>query len=349
MTLFELTRELFIYLVRFREKAATTAAPPLAEVRGELLRIFSRMDAITKGDLFLQAPYDRVRYILVVFADEVILTSGWEHGAAWQGVLLEKSYYGTSRGGEKFFELAADLERAPQDVVGVFYLCLALGFCGRYAPSDPELQAIKEDLLARLPEPPRLEQPAPPSAPSQAPAAASSNQRHPLLWSLVGGLLVALALWVWKPWVKSPGPVDVGRTAALSTTAVTSAPTSTTTVPAPTTTTIPPTTSTAPATTTTSPPTTTSTAPPPPPPAPATASYRLQVGVFVGPLQAGRLAKRLQEAGIPAAVSKQPRSGGKLWYRVDAGPFSTHDQAREAKDKVKQRFGIDAIIRKNSP
>ena len=339
MTLFELTRDLFIYLVRFREKAATTAAPPLAEVRGELLRIFSRMDALTKGDLFLQAPYDRVRYILVVFADEVILTSGWEHGGAWQGVLLEKSYYGTAQGGEKFFELAADLERAPQDVVGVFYLCLALGFCGRYAPSDPELQAIKDDLLARLPEPPRLEQPPPPAAPEPTPAI-SSAQRHPLLWSLLGGLLVALALWVWQPWAGGPAPKAVGPSPApaLSTT---NTPVTTTTAPV--------TTTTAPATSTTLPATTTSTTEPPPPPPAQTGAYRLQVGVFVGPLQAGRLAQRLRQAGLPATVSKWPRPGGKLWYRVDAGPFSSHDQAQAAKAQVKRDFGIEGIVKKIRP
>ncbi len=348
MTLFELTRELFIYLVRFRERAATTAAPPLAEVRGDLLRIFSRMDAVTKGDLFLQAPYERVRYILVVFADEVVLTSGWEHGAAWQGVLLEKSYYGTSRGGEKFFELAADLERAPQDVLGVFYLCLALGFCGRYAPSDPELQAIKEDLLARLPEPPRLAQSPPPPAPGPASAVPSPHQRHPLLWSLVGGLLAALVLLVWKPWLPGPGASAVGRGAAPSTTMTTTTVPSTTVQ---TTTTTSATTTSTPATTTTFPPTTTTTPPPPPPPPPPArqSAYRLQVGVFVGPLQAGRLARRLQAAGIPAAVSKAARSGGKFWYRVDAGPFSSRDQAREARSRLEQEFGIAGIVKKIKP
>lgn len=197
--------------MRFREKAPSTSAPPLPEVRRDLLGIFARMDNQAKRDPLLMEPYHQVHYALVALADEVVLTSGWEHSPAWRQALLEERFYNTQQAGSHFFELANKLENAPQDVVAIFYLCLALGFSGRYAPADHELAEVKERLLARLPSKPRI---------MEEPAKARAQKDRRLrswLWTTAGAaLLMGMVILGWDQWqtTQSPRPEVASSPAA---------------------------------------------------------------------------------------------------------------------------------------
>ncbi|MCB2188041.1 MAG: DotU/TssL family secretion system protein [Deltaproteobacteria bacterium] len=150
MTLFDLTHDLFSYLVLFRERARGAAPPKLEDVKADLERIFSTMDEETRRTPQLAGPYQSVLYALVAFTDEVILTSRWDQAAAWERELLEVKRFGTRLAGDRFYELAAKLEGAPSEVIAIYYFCLALGFTGRYAPDDPRLGEIKAELLAKI-------------------------------------------------------------------------------------------------------------------------------------------------------------------------------------------------------
>jgi type IV/VI secretion system ImpK/VasF family protein len=357
VTLFDLTRELFTYLVRFRQMAPTTAAPPLAEVRGDLLKIFARMEAAARREPMLSQPYQQVRYALVALADEILLTSGWEHAPAWREVLLEERFFGTREAADRFFTLAASLDDAPLDVVGIYYLCLGLGFCGRYQPDDPELEAVKKRLLARLPAPPRLE------------PGRESNRRQggpSTAWAWVGlglAVVVAAAFWAWRHWQPAPTPPPSASRPQAPTAPptppaapkVASAkakqtprphaslppPTSVATTTAATTTTTTTSTTTSTTAPTTQPPVTTGA-----PPAPR--GWRVRVGVYVGPIQSGRLARRLRELGLERAqVRKITLEGGKTLYVVSVTPIPTRAEAEKIKVLIKQRLDIEAVIKRN--
>jgi type IV/VI secretion system ImpK/VasF family protein len=153
MSLFDMSRELFAYLVSFREAAPTIAAPSLAKVRADLDSHFARMENMAKSSPVTSAGYELMRYALVGFADEVLTTSGWKQGGEWARNCLEKRYYNTQEAGRRFFRLAARLDGAPDDAAAIFYLCLALGFHGPHPPDDPKLQMVKEHLAKRLPAP----------------------------------------------------------------------------------------------------------------------------------------------------------------------------------------------------
>ncbi len=389
MTLFELARELFTYLVRFREKASTTAAPPLAEVRGDLLGIFSRMDNHAKREPVLQEPYRQVHYALVALADEVILTSGWEHATAWRQALLEERFYHTKEAGRRFFELAKGLDDAPQDVRAIFYLCLALGFSGHYAPADPELAEIKEELLARLPSKPRIMDEA-----RQARAQTERRQRG-WLWSLAAlAVIVGAAAIAWNQWPSSqppqpaPPPRPVEKPAAPPAAASEKPGPSRAVAPAPAAEKPAPKPEAAPAPPAPPPPppppspAKPATPPPPPPPAPAARpatvppqpsptpearpvekpaapaptkaaspakgkGYRVRVGVYVGPIQSGRLADKLKQAGYPVRVEKLERPGGRTLFVVSITPLSSRAEAERVRAEIKDRFQIEAVIKKN--
>jgi type IV/VI secretion system ImpK/VasF family protein len=420
LTLFELARELFTYLVRFREKAPSTSAPPLPEVRRDLLGIFARMDNQAKRDPLLIEPYHQVHYALVALADEIVLTSGWEHSPAWRQALLEERFYNTQQAGRQFFELANKLENAPQDVVAIFYLCLALGFSGRYAPADHELAEVKERLLARLPSKPRIME-EPPNTRSQ-----KDRRVRGWLWSTAAAaVLLAVAVFGWNHWQALQAPPPGVATAPASKPAPAApqakpedqpkpnpdqvqqaaVPVKTQERPqakaepgpqpepaanaeaepkptpqaspraAPTPSSQPkaePATKQAPKTKPPEKPEAKATAQPvaqekateppdqtpqpaataqPSPPSPKTAtqekSYRVRVGVYVGPIQSGRFADQLKQAGFPASIEKLDRPGGKVLYVVSITPLPGMAEAERVRSEIKLKFNVKGVIKEN--
>jgi len=74
-------------------------------------------------------------------------------------------------------------------------------------------------------------------------------------------------------------------------------------------------------------------------------TYRLQVGVFVGPIQSGRLADGLKRLGFPAKVVELPKSEGKVLYLVVVEPIAGIDQAKAAQQVIMDKFKIQTILR----
>ncbi len=362
MNLFDLTKEIFTYLVRFREQASTAAAPSEEQLRSELRAIFRRLEDHAKRQSSLVAPLEQVRYPLVALVDEVITTSAWEHAEAWSRRPLEMEMWGTSQGGSRFFELASKLDTAPRDVVAVYYLCLALGFTGEMSPDDPRLEALKQRLMARLPTAPEL------GSPRYQGNAHLSGRPRGLLWALAAAVALAgagVGWWLWPampPPRSTPPPVRVARApsakaAPATTTPVTSPPA--TAAPAP----APPAAPKAPAPQPKPPaapkqPAKAAAATPAPaaaaaPQAPAKAAkapapgpaYRVQAGVFVGPVQSGELAERLEQAGYPAMVVRMSRKGAEPWYVVVVQPLKGQEHAQQVQRELKDKFGLEGLVR----
>lgn len=386
--------------------------------------IFTRMDNQAKRDPLLMEPYHQVHYALVGLADEVVLTSGWEHSTAWRQALLEERFYNSQEAGNRFFELANNLDQAPQDVVAIFYLCLALGFSGRYAPADPELAEVKEKLLARLPSKPRIME-EPPNVGSH-----QDRRMRGWLWSAAVVALVAAAVTLgWERWEAyqdakvsaPPAPVEKPAQEAASTkpkagdsakveiaqkpavpvqpearvtskaeiaqkpaapvqpeaspqvkpaTSATSEPVA---EPAPAAAFQPgelrqaeaakqpaeppqaPPEKPAPSASTAGEQAAAAPSAPPGEPektqAPQTASpkktYRVRVGVYVGPIQSGRFADILQKAGFPSSVEKLERPGGKVLYVVSITPLASLDEAEQIRAEVREKFKVKGVIKQN--
>ncbi|MEQ8768297.1 MAG: DotU family type IV/VI secretion system protein [Planctomycetota bacterium] len=150
MTLEELTSKLFLYLTTFRRNAGRLPME-LASVRSRLLEIFDEQEANARRHPEVTAAYEKVRYALVVTADEVILDSDWEHAARWSSQLLEMHYFSTNVAATRFFELLESAEDDP-DVARVFYLCIALGFQGKFRGQPDALRQIRSTLSRKLPD-----------------------------------------------------------------------------------------------------------------------------------------------------------------------------------------------------
>ncbi|WP_293371299.1 type IVB secretion system protein IcmH/DotU [Nevskia sp.] len=96
------------------------------------------------------------RYALCAMLDESVLNTPWGEHGGWAAKTLLTTFHGETYGGEKFFLI---LDRLGQDfakhldLIELMYLCLALGFGGRYAIEPggrARLADIQEDLYRRI-------------------------------------------------------------------------------------------------------------------------------------------------------------------------------------------------------
>lgn len=111
--------------------------------------------------------YDRptllaYRYVLCSFIDEAVMGTDWGQQSQWAGHSLLTRFHNETWGGEKVFSILARLRQEPRryrDLLAFIYLCLCLGFEGRYRvmPQGREEyeQVLRElgDQLAALDEP----------------------------------------------------------------------------------------------------------------------------------------------------------------------------------------------------
>ena len=101
-----------------------------------------------------EADLAEAEFGLVAFLDEAILGSDWPGRDAWSAQPLQLTHYDRYDAGERFFDrLKAlfDEGGTRTAVLEVYYLCLALGFKGRYAIQGREvLRRLVDDLHGRL-------------------------------------------------------------------------------------------------------------------------------------------------------------------------------------------------------
>jgi type VI secretion system protein ImpK len=95
-----------------------------------------------------------VVFALVAFLDESIVRSEWEHRIEWRSSPMQFKRFGRDDAGEEFFTrlTAIRSERSVRaDVLQIYYLCLTLGFKGRYALlPEREWDALRSDVGAQL-------------------------------------------------------------------------------------------------------------------------------------------------------------------------------------------------------
>lgn len=136
-------------LARLRNTANPPDAGTLRErALGELRRFEHRARE-------LSVPMDQLRpahYALCASLDDVVLNTPWGIEGSWAESPLCRSLHQEARPGEKFFDMVAQLRKKPQQflpVIELAYLCLSLGFMGRFrqAPRGAaEIDRLRSDL-----------------------------------------------------------------------------------------------------------------------------------------------------------------------------------------------------------
>ena len=95
------------------------------------------------------------RYAMCAVLDETVLSTPWGSESIWSTHTLLTTFHKETWGGEKFFQILDRLKQDPArnvDLLELLYLCLALGFEGKYRIQNRgrEQLAVVQDELYRL-------------------------------------------------------------------------------------------------------------------------------------------------------------------------------------------------------
>jgi type VI secretion system protein ImpK len=151
MRLSDCFAELIAYTLYF-QKSVENRQPPYEQVKADVLRSLAKSEDCVKKGLFPEDQYDMARFAVCAWVDEAILNSTWQEKEAWKREQLQRMYYHTTEAGEEFFDRLNTVDFYQKDVREVYYLCLAMGFVGRYIRKGDEflLDQLKSNNLKIL-------------------------------------------------------------------------------------------------------------------------------------------------------------------------------------------------------
>ncbi len=127
-------------------------ASSFEKVQADMQRLLRKSEECATSGGFQAEDFDLARFAVCAWVDEKILASNWPHRTSWQREQLQRRYYNTTNAGEEFFERMNSLGPHQRDVREIYYLCLCLGFKGRYCREgdDHLLEQVKTSNLKLL-------------------------------------------------------------------------------------------------------------------------------------------------------------------------------------------------------
>jgi type VI secretion system protein ImpK len=143
--------DLIAYMSYFL-KSAAKRQPPYDKVRADVHRLLAQSQECVKRGLVSDEEYREAHFAVCAWVDEAILSSAWQEKGKWTREQLQRLHYQTTDAGEEFFERLNRLGPAQTGVREVYYLCLAMGFTGRYHNQGDEflLEQLKTSNLKLL-------------------------------------------------------------------------------------------------------------------------------------------------------------------------------------------------------
>jgi type VI protein secretion system component VasF len=149
MTLVEICEPLFQYVCRLNRVGRKGGRVDYGTVRAELKAIFAEMKSKADAAGGMAGPYAEVEQVLVFFTDSMILNSKLPPG--WKPLSHERGELGFE---EKFWDLLEEVLRDPGESatqrLGVFYVCIGLGFTGLYTGQPDYIRRKMLEISARL-------------------------------------------------------------------------------------------------------------------------------------------------------------------------------------------------------
>lgn len=124
-------------------------------LRRKTLEVLAHMERQARDAGFDSETCRSAKFPLVAFLDEAVTGLSFQDKEAWLANPLQSELFGLNSAGEDFFRKLEELRRRPQEnlpVLEVFYLCLVLGFKGKYHLDNPEglrqlIEETKTDIL----------------------------------------------------------------------------------------------------------------------------------------------------------------------------------------------------------
>ncbi len=167
---------IFRAVLEFPNRLGHGDEPPLETVRAEFLNLLAEAEQRAAPTRDLATDLATAKPALVYWIDEMLINGPWAHAGAWRERILEWEFYRERLGGEAFFEKARAAETLNRtDPLEVFFLCVTLGFQGKYTYHRDDLRAWAEHAYGRIaganPHPERFlpDEPRDPDAPPLRP------------------------------------------------------------------------------------------------------------------------------------------------------------------------------------
>src|SRR5690349_3534126 len=140
-------------MIRLRN---TINQPDPGELRERAVQAMRRFEQQSRDS---GVPIELLRpahYALCASLDDVVLNTPWGSTGVWDARSLVSTFHQEVRSGERFFDLLTQMRQNPGrflPVIELMYLCMSLGFQGRYrlSPRGPaELDRLREETYALI-------------------------------------------------------------------------------------------------------------------------------------------------------------------------------------------------------
>ena len=147
----DIASECFILILQLR---ATTEYGAADKLKSQVLEMFERFESNARKIGIDNEKVRLAKFALVALLDETIISSEWSEKGEWLTEPLQIKLFDTFNAGEEFFTHMSNLRQrssANKDALEIYYLCLSLGFKGKYQLQSPEnLRRIIDNLNLEL-------------------------------------------------------------------------------------------------------------------------------------------------------------------------------------------------------
>ena len=95
----------------------------------------------------------QAQYAVAALIDEMIMYSNWPYKKKWHQQALQLLTFNDTKAGEHFFEKLQQFCCEPmqhKELIELYYVCLQLGFRGKYRGNEVPLQSLCEDLYQTI-------------------------------------------------------------------------------------------------------------------------------------------------------------------------------------------------------
>lgn len=123
--------ELIAYVAYFTN-SRNISSLSFEQVQIDVHRLLTETESTMRSTGIDIEEYNEARFAVCAWVDETLLSSNWDGSTEWQRDSLQRKYFQTSDAGQEFFERLNNLGQQQRDAREIYYLCLAMGFKGRY-------------------------------------------------------------------------------------------------------------------------------------------------------------------------------------------------------------------------
>jgi type VI secretion system protein ImpK len=145
-----LAAPVFDLVLKIRAETIT----PTSELRAAVQALFQEMEQRGATLRYPERQIKAAKFALATFVDETVLDIHSPLREEWEKFPLQLEYFGEHLGGVKFFDRLDDLLReikTEADVVEVYYVCMLLGFKGKYKVyMEDQLQQVIKNTADQL-------------------------------------------------------------------------------------------------------------------------------------------------------------------------------------------------------